>query len=584
MVRALIELDEETNRILNMVKAKHSLKDKGRAIEFVVKKYRDVEQPLELQYIDDGDKWILGEDIPDIGLFFSQIWLSCFVNEFEQSGGKAYKKILSIYNDYNQLFYYGEKDSYEVGEHLVRRFLNEPEFIPTVNEEIIKWADKLRNFCKTLPERNLNMLSNLELWELYEEHDKIHTEYYQWGWIPVAVDMFHNNLTEKLKEYLRSIKVPEDKINEKLFILTQPDKKSLIQIEREEFLQLAALIKNDSYHKKLFQELYKRFREQEVTQFGYKTHTKEYEELLERKVSELIAHIKPEIIKKIREHYGKYFYVNHMWVGKAFTLEYYLKELVKLIANNMDAETTLKEAEKEFQKGIEARKELIKQLNIDRKWRTVFDGFADFMITKIYRRFAQIYALYKMDFILEEIARRYNLTIKHLRYMLPEEVKALLIKEKIDREEITERTKFCAYYAEKGKDIIYTGVKARELAEKAKKIEIKEVTELKGQVGCMGKARGIVKQIFRPDDMAKMNQGDILVSIATDPDIVSAMKKAAAIVTEQGGVTSHAAIVARELRIPCVIGTKIATKVLKDGDEVEVDANKGIVKIIKRNN
>ena len=79
-----------------------------------------------------------------------------------------------------------------------------------------------------------------------------------------------------------------------------------------------------------------------------------------------------------------------------------------------------------------------------------------------------------------------------------------------------------------------------------------------------------------------MNKGDILVSIATDPDIVPAMKKAAAFITEQGGVTSHAAIVAREMKKPCVIGTKIATKVLKDGDLVEVDATRGIVKILNK--
>ena len=60
------------------------------------------------------------------------------------------------------------------------------------------------------------------------------------------------------------------------------------------------------------------------------------------------------------------------------------------------------------------------------------------------------------------------------------------------------------------------------------------------------------------------------------------MKKAAAIVTDEGGITSHAAIVAREVGIPCVIGAKIATKALKDGDLVEVDADKGIVRIIKK--
>lgn len=73
-----------------------------------------------------------------------------------------------------------------------------------------------------------------------------------------------------------------------------------------------------------------------------------------------------------------------------------------------------------------------------------------------------------------------------------------------------------------------------------------------------------------------------MVSIATDPDVVPAMKMAAAIVTEQGGITSHAAIVSRELGVPCVIGTKIATQVLKDGDTVEVDATKGVVKVLKR--
>jgi len=61
-----------------------------------------------------------------------------------------------------------------------------------------------------------------------------------------------------------------------------------------------------------------------------------------------------------------------------------------------------------------------------------------------------------------------------------------------------------------------------------------------------------------------------------------AIKKASAIVTNVGGITCHAAIVSRELKIPCIIGTKIATKVLKDGDLVEVDAQKGIVKILKR--
>ena len=73
----------------------------------------------------------------------------------------------------------------------------------------------------------------------------------------------------------------------------------------------------------------------------------------------------------------------------------------------------------------------------------------------------------------------------------------------------------------------------------------------------------------------------VLVTSMTRPEMVVAMEKAAAIVTDEGGITSHAAIVSRELKIPCIIGTKVATKILKNGDLVEVDAFKGIVRKIK---
>ncbi len=92
----------------------------------------------------------------------------------------------------------------------------------------------------------------------------------------------------------------------------------------------------------------------------------------------------------------------------------------------------------------------------------------------------------------------------------------------------------------------------------------------------------MVKIINTTDDIKKMQQGDVLVSYATMPDLMPAIRKAAAIVTDQGGITCHAAIVSRELGIPCIIGTNKATKVLKDGDLIEVNASHGRVKILRR--
>ncbi len=94
--------------------------------------------------------------------------------------------------------------------------------------------------------------------------------------------------------------------------------------------------------------------------------------------------------------------------------------------------------------------------------------------------------------------------------------------------------------------------------------------------------KGVVAVVLTPMDAEKVKKGMVLVAPETTPDFVPAMGRAAAFITDRGGVTSHAAIVSREMGKPHIIGTKIATQVLKDGDLVEVDANKGVVKVIKR--
>ncbi len=93
-----------------------------------------------------------------------------------------------------------------------------------------------------------------------------------------------------------------------------------------------------------------------------------------------------------------------------------------------------------------------------------------------------------------------------------------------------------------------------------------------------GKAR-IVKNLYK---LEQCQPREVLVTFMTRPQFNSVIKRVGAIVTDEGGILSHAAILAREYKIPCIVGTKIATKVLRDGDRVEVDAMKGIVRKIKR--
>ncbi len=176
--------------------------------------------------------------------------------------------------------------------------------------------------------------------------------------------------------------------------------------------------------------------------------------------------------------------------------------------------------------------------------------------------------------------------IKHrhlVSVLLPEEA-AKIADNKMDQgqiELIEERLKGCFMYNQQ----VYPLVTLEELLKKEglvlEQVKIAEVSEIKGRPAQFGRVMGHVKIVRIKADVVKITQGDILVTEMTNPDYVPYMKIAGAVVTDEGGATCHAAIASRELKIPCIVGTKIATKVLKDGMLVEVDANKGVVRIIK---
>ena len=132
--------------------------------------------------------------------------------------------------------------------------------------------------------------------------------------------------------------------------------------------------------------------------------------------------------------------------------------------------------------------------------------------------------------------------------------------------------------------MVYGGKEADILYDFIKKIhEVRgKIKQIKGITASLGKTKGIVRVVLDASKAKRFNKGDVLVASMTRPEYTPLIKKACAIVTDEGGITCHAAIVSRELKIPCVIGTKIATKVFKDGDLVEVDAEKGIVKKLRK--
>jgi phosphoenolpyruvate synthase/pyruvate phosphate dikinase len=179
-----------------------------------------------------------------------------------------------------------------------------------------------------------------------------------------------------------------------------------------------------------------------------------------------------------------------------------------------------------------------------------------------------------------EIAEKHNIDPILVHFMKPEEIRDIDSKG-IDKEMLRKRKEWSVFWNDiETNNVTFSFEKNIEKSIPVLVEQIDSTDVLKGNTAFPGNARGIVRIINVLEDITEFNQGDILVSLNTNPDLVPAIKKAGAIVTDEGGIMCHAAIVSREFKIPCVIGTKVATKVLKNGDLVEVDADKGIVKII----
>lgn len=184
--------------------------------------------------------------------------------------------------------------------------------------------------------------------------------------------------------------------------------------------------------------------------------------------------------------------------------------------------------------------------------------------------------------LMAEIGHRIKTPAGFLKDITDREMEALMRGEKINFSEIKRRTKeFYVTGCFKKKFFLVYGEKAKQLERKYFGELAKEGGDLKGTTAHKGVVRGIATVVLNYDDFGKVKQGDILIASNTTPDFMPVLGKLKAIVTELGGMTSHAAIVARELNKPAIIGVKNVTKIIKDGDMVEVDADQGIVKILK---
>lgn len=252
---------------------------------------------------------------------------------------------------------------------------------------------------------------------------------------------------------------------------------------------------------------------------------------------------------------------NDPWSRNQISL--YYKELVPVVPNTMSYEVAVHSA------------------SLSEKERKLFDTVREFVFVKdmrdVYRRKAVCAILPLFD----EIARRLNFKRSDLAYFSNEEIVTALRGELKVCDIPYQERKHGFLICWKGKQITLSTdqhVIATFYAQLKKDNDTHG--KITGEVASRGSVSGTAKIIRGIEDLKKVQKGDILIAITTHPDFISAMQRATAFVTDEGGLTSHAAIIAREMNKPCIVGTKVATQMFKDGDMVRVNGDSGIIEFI----
>jgi phosphohistidine swiveling domain-containing protein len=375
-----------------------------------------------------------------------------------------------------------------------------------------------------------------------------------------------DSLADKLEEYLKALLAKkgagvEKKFGEYYSLLSTPKEKSFATREETGLLSILAEIQLDAAFQKKF--------------------------VAAQKEDALSLLEESRFADELASHAAAFCWVPFDYGLETWDERHFANALHDLAVQGFDARKRLTQLDDYYSTLEERQNTLLGELGVNPHYRALFRVAQDsaFMIDFKKEFFTKSH--FALQGLLDEIARRLRFSRTAVRYMLPLEVKTALLSRALPNDftnERFERREFnCIYHVAGKRRTLYEGADVERVLEREGFAFRKDVgvVEVKGLCACAGTAVGPARVVTSAAELAKLERGDVLVTYQTTPDFVRAMKRASAIVTNEGGITCHAAIVSRELGVPCVTGTRVATQVFKDGDVLQVKASHGLVRKVK---
>lgn len=438
-------------------------------------------------------------------------------------------------------YYYWEKDKMETAARsIVDRYKNEEE-LNKLFEAFKVCADKLEYLYRYHTEDKVRQYSEEQLKNLSQEIVREASGFWK---LSLFIDVFDSGFdVQKIKEIQLKFNLSDDEVS----TLTNPDK---MTFNNERILSLLKIVKKVSKHQSSIKN---------------------------KKDLKTLVYSLPEIHDYILDF--DYYQSNYSFI-KHITLDDIVDEIYSFLENDK----WVNELEKLDSYSIDQKKKenlILRRLKI--KTNPLF-FFKKLIYWREYRKQINLMSIHLFHYIIMDIEEKTGIPYKYLKHLVVDEIpnvfKGLITVETL---ESRYNRGVILYTTSEGDYHMLVGEEAESIFNEMEKKILGEETNVKiitGRVACQGYARGVARIILGLDDFSRFKEGEILVTGMTRPEFVPLMKKSLAIVTNEGGVTCHAAIVSRELNKPCIIGTQKATQVIKDGDIIEVRANHGTVRIL----
>lgn len=524
----------------------------------IVDRWLDLPEPVRELL---GRRWEFASENHDDDFHTDVLFLRVSTGSMATFAGHASRSVLSYHDGFDARFFYEEEENRGVIARLVERYFGDRRWRESIPAAIRDTAARLDAVFSRLgtPEA-LRHLPLSELREFYSAQLAAHLELYGPCWTAESLQAAGKGLTEALLRFLLEKKVPRETLFDVFNALTVPDTPSIFGVEQERLVRTAMALAEDPALKALAAAHPARAR----LCFGAPV---------------------LRLAREVSASTGVFAYHGFSQRRRA-SEEDVLERLVELVCDDARREREgMLLARREA--ALQARLRLERELGLGEDEISLFRTYAELGNTKVLRRMVQLHNFEYLDALLRELAIRLDTCEAVFHFMTPEEILGCMDRGRLENEAHDEahyrqRAEAMTFIRHDGEEFLLVGEASRACRDAVAEVPVETGGRLSGVPVSPGRARGRAVLAVRNDESLRrrFREGDVLVSVETDPDLVPVMSKAAAIVTDQGGITSHAAILARELGVPCVTGVAGATTTLHDGDLLLVDAHRGTVEIL----